>query len=102
MRAVVLLRRALVTAAAAGALLVPASAFAQGSEHGGLPDGAGRQPVATTTSPHEGAVPEGPAAGGPDDPVATNPYFLAAGGAMTAAGAAGLVYSTVRRGRADR
>ncbi|MFI7384155.1 hypothetical protein [Streptomyces sp. NPDC049813] len=44
--------------------------------------------------------PERPAAAASDG-ISANPYFLIAGGAMAAAGAAGLVYSTVRRGRAD-
>jgi hypothetical protein len=80
-----LLRSAVVTVVAGGALLIPAAAFAQ--------DGA--------PAPHraEAAAPEQPSAG--SDLVRADPYYLAAGGAMAAAGAAGLVYSTVRRGRTE-
>ncbi|WP_338700438.1 hypothetical protein V2W30_26785 [Streptomyces sp. Q6] len=76
-----LLRSALVAAAVGGAVLVPTAAFADG-----------RPPA----EPGH----EQPAAQSPED-VSANPFFLAAGGGMAAAGAAGLVYSTVRRGRAD-
>ena len=81
-----LLRRAAVTVLAGGVLLAPAApAFAQPETH---------ETQAHETQAH---IPEhggGPAEG-------PNPYFLLAGGAMTAAGAAGLVYASVRRGRSD-
>lgn len=86
------LRSAVVTAALGGAVLIPTAAFADAQVHA---------PAATTVRVAATQdAPERPAAQAPQE-VAANPYFLAAGGAMAAAGAAGLVYSTVRRGRAD-
>ncbi|MEV3855201.1 hypothetical protein AB0J38_12850 [Streptomyces sp. NPDC050095] len=89
-----LLRSAVITAALGGAVLVPTAAFADAQAHA---------PAAVTVQVAQRSMPdqpEQPAAQAPQD-VAANPYFLVAGGAMAAAGAAGLVYSTVRRGRAD-
>ncbi|MFI7012135.1 hypothetical protein [Streptomyces sp. NPDC050145] len=75
-----LLRRAALTVVTGGVLLAPAGvAVAQ------TPATAHEEPSAT-----EQPV-EGP-----------NPYFVLAGGAMTAAGAGGLVYASVRRGRSDQ
>ncbi|MEV5612315.1 hypothetical protein [Streptomyces sp. NPDC052225] len=85
-----LLRSAVVAAAAGGALLVPAAAFADSPA----------APATATAGADAGQVRERPAAQAPDE-ATVNPFFLAAGGTMAAAGAAGLVYSTVRRGRAD-
>ncbi|NEB79256.1 hypothetical protein G3I40_29160 [Streptomyces sp. SID14478] len=83
------LRSAVVTAVLGGAVLVPTAAYADAQVHA---------PAARTVEVADSQ--DQPAAPSPDDPSA-NPYFLVAGGAMAAAGAAGLVYSTVRRGRAD-
>ncbi|MGY0018653.1 hypothetical protein ACVHNB_06660 [Streptomyces sp. YJ-C3] len=92
-----LLRSAVVTAALGGAVLVPTAAFANAQAH--APAAATVQ-ARTRYAPQEQQGEERPAAQAPDDATA-NPYFLVAGGAMAAAGAAGLVYSTMRRGRGD-
>ncbi|MEV1023540.1 hypothetical protein [Streptomyces sp. NPDC050264] len=83
MRRPALLRSAVVTAALGGAVLAPTAAFADAQAH--------HAPAHTSAqAPDDGA-----------GDARANPYFLVAGGAMAAAGAAGLVYSTARRGRAD-
>ncbi|MFI8929572.1 hypothetical protein ACIG3E_18060 [Streptomyces sp. NPDC053474] len=81
------LRTAAVAALAGGALLTPATgAFA-----------AAPAPSASHTTTPQGGVRAGTE--GLRD--SGNPAFLAAGGAMAAAGAAGLGFAMLRRGRTD-
>ncbi|QNS04134.1 hypothetical protein [Streptomyces xanthii] len=83
-----LLRRAALTVVTGGLLLAPAGvAVAQTP--------ATATATATATAHEERAAADRPAEG-------PNRYFLLAGGAMTAAGAGGLVYASVRRGRSDQ
>ncbi|MFE1951039.1 hypothetical protein ACFW9D_11280 [Streptomyces sp. NPDC059524] len=82
-----LLRRAALTVVTGGLLLAPAGvAVAQKTP---------ATATATATAHEERAAADQPAEG-------PNRYFLLAGGAMTAAGAGGLVYASVRRGRSDQ
>ncbi|GAA2318548.1 hypothetical protein OKJ48_03900 [Streptomyces kunmingensis] len=105
MRRPALLRSAVITAALGGAVLVPTAAFADAHAPAHAQEPAHAAIHATvSTAAETGAEPvpqERPATRAASDDISANPYFLVAGGAMAAAGAAGLVYSTVRRGRAD-
>ncbi|MET9496748.1 hypothetical protein [Streptomyces sp. NPDC006552] len=106
-----LLRSAVVTAVLGGAVLVPTAAFAESLGHADPASAAAPAqeqgqvqvhapaPVTYRTGSRSDSQ-ERPATAASDG-ISANPYFLIAGGAMAAAGAAGLVYSTVRRGRAD-
>jgi hypothetical protein len=82
-RAGLLARGTFVAAVLGGALLVPTAAFAHAQ-----PD---RHATAAPESSPERIH------GTPD----SNPLFVAAGGAMAAAGAGGLAFSMYRRGRTD-
>ncbi|MFJ8820651.1 hypothetical protein ACIREE_02580 [Streptomyces sp. NPDC102467] len=96
MRRPALLRSAVITAALGGAVLVPTAASADPAVHAHEVTTVG---VSAPSAPRERPTAQAPDDAGDD--ATANPYFLVAGGAMAAAGAAGLVYSTVRRGRAD-
>ncbi|MFH8794607.1 hypothetical protein [Streptomyces sp. NPDC017941] len=100
------LRTAAVTALAGGALLLPvAAAFADdapGASAPASPPGATRTVVPVRGPGAETVVPRGEVEAGADGvDTATNPAFLVAGGAMAAAGAGGLGFALVRRGRTD-
>ncbi|WP_030567467.1 hypothetical protein [Streptomyces aureocirculatus] len=100
------LRTAAVTMLAGGALLLPVAAASADDAAGA--SAAASRPGATRTvvpvrGPGAGAVlPEGGVVAGADGvDTTTNPAFLVAGGAMAAAGAGGLGFALVRRGRTD-
>ncbi|MGW0903577.1 hypothetical protein [Streptomyces sp. NPDC002853] len=84
------LRSAAVTAVFGGALLVPAAAA--------VADTPSRAEDTRTVAP---AAPEGGVRAGTEGFHGGDPVFIAAGGAMAAAGAAGLGYAMLRRGRTD-
>ncbi|MEI5101559.1 hypothetical protein RB200_27400 [Streptomyces sp. PmtG] len=100
-RRTAVLRTAVVSVLAGGALLVPAT--------GALADTGSPTPSAPvsvspgkTSSPDETATPKGGVRAGTDGlRDAGDPAFLVAGGAMAAAGAAGLGFAMLRRGRTD-
>ncbi|GAA3151919.1 hypothetical protein ACFQ0X_15385 [Streptomyces rectiviolaceus] len=99
-----LLRTAAVTTAAGSALLLPAvAAVAESPGHAG-----GARTVAAGSPAHsEGkrtvapVAPEGGVKAGTEGFHSGDPIFIAVGGAMAAAGAAGLGYAMLRRGRTD-
>ncbi|MER5255559.1 MULTISPECIES: hypothetical protein [unclassified Streptomyces] len=85
-----LLRAAAVTTVAGGALLMPAVAA--------VADSPAHAADTRTVAP---AAPEGGVKAGTEGFHGGDPVFIAAGGAMAAAGAAGLGYAMLRRGRTD-
>lgn len=99
-----LFRSAAVTAVAGGALLVPAVAAvadspAQDTKAAHAQD---TKPVrAQDTRTVAPGAPEGGVKAGTEGFHGGDPVFIAAGGAMAAAGAAGLGYAMLRRGRTD-
>jgi len=111
-----ILRTAAVTAAVGGALLMPAvaPAFAAAADSAaGSPVHAedaksanGTKTVApvspvTQVAPVAQVAPKESVTSGTDGFHSGDAVFIAAGGAMAAAGAAGLGYSMLRRGRSD-
>lgn len=84
------LRSAAVAAFAGGALLTPAVAA--------VADTPSRTEGTRTVAP---TAPEGGVKAGTEGFHSGDPVFIAAGGAMAAAGAAGLGYAMLRRGRTD-
>lgn len=101
-----LFRSAAVTAVAGGALLVPAvAAVADSPAHAQAAKAAHAQdtkPVrAQDTRTVAPGAPEGGVKAGTEGFHGGDPVFIAAGGAMAAAGAAGLGYAMLRRGRTD-
>lgn len=91
-----LFRSAAVTAAAGGALLVPAVAAVADSP------AQDTKPVrAQDTRTVAPGAPEGGVKAGTEGFHGGDPVFIAAGGAMAAGGAAGLGYAMLRRGRTD-
>ncbi|QCX79092.1 hypothetical protein C9F11_27445 [Streptomyces sp. YIM 121038] len=106
------LRTAAVAALAGGALLVPATgafaaAPAPSASHTTAPrTGEAGKPekyrTEKTAKSEKAGTPRGGVRAGTDGLRDTgNPAFLAAGGAMAAAGAAGLGFAMLRRGRTD-
>ncbi|MFE6159573.1 hypothetical protein ACFQ7F_11760 [Streptomyces sp. NPDC056486] len=102
-----ILRTTAVTAVATSALLMPAVAavaaadspvHAEGSK--GTKDTKTVAPVAPI-APVTQVAPKGSVEAGIEGFHSGDPVFIAAGGAMAAAGAAGLGYSMLRRGRTD-
>ena len=95
------LRTAAVAAFAGGALLLPATAAFAASPS----DTAPHSPAAATSARLDDGVadvPEGGVkAGATGVRDAGDPAFIVAGGAMAAAGAAGLGFAMMRRGRTD-
>ncbi|MEU3739124.1 MULTISPECIES: hypothetical protein [unclassified Streptomyces] len=88
-----LLRSAAVTTVVGGALLMPAvAAVADTPEH---------SEGTRTVAPLAPGTPEGGVKAGTEGFHSGDPVFIAAGGAMAAAGAAGLGYAMLRRGRTD-
>ncbi|MFC8130988.1 hypothetical protein [Streptomyces sp. NPDC057302] len=85
-----LLRTAAVTALTGGALLTPAVAA--------VADSPAHSEATRTVAP---AMPKGGVKAGTEGFQGGDPVFIAAGGAMAAAGAAGLGYAMLRRGRTD-
>lgn len=109
-----LFRSAAVTATAGGALLVPAvAAVADSPAHARDTKAAHMQDTkaahAQDTKPVRAqdtrtvapGAPEGGVKAGTEGFHGGDPVFIAAGGAMAAAGAAGLGYAMLRRGRTD-
>lgn len=84
------LRSAAVTVVVGGALLTPAVAA--------VADTPSQAEETRTVAP---AAPEGGVKAGTEGFHSGDPVFIAAGGAMAAAGAAGLGYAMLRRGRTD-
>lgn len=93
-----LFRSAAVTAAAGGALLVPAVAAVADSPAHAQDTKPVRAQDTRTVAP---GAPEGGVKAGTEGFHGGAPVFIAAGGAMAAAGAAGLGYAMLRRGRTD-
>jgi hypothetical protein len=91
-----LLRTAALTTAAGGALLLPAVTAVADSQ--AQIDGT-RTVAPGARSVH--VAPKGGVKAGSEGFHGGDPVFLAAGGAMAAAGAAGLGYAMLRRGRTD-
>ncbi|MWA13614.1 hypothetical protein [Streptomyces sp. BA2] len=93
-----LLRSAAVTTVVGGALLMPAvAAVADTPAHAEAAQADGTRTVA----PVAPGAPEGGVKAGTEGFHSGDPVFIAAGGAMAAAGAAGLGYAMLRRGRTD-
>ncbi|MEU5955509.1 hypothetical protein [Streptomyces sp. NPDC047525] len=88
-----LLRTAAVTAVAGGALLTPAVAA--------VADSPARPAHSEGTRTVAPVAPKGGVKAGTEGFHSGDPVFIAAGGAMAAAGAAGLGYAMLRRGRTD-
>lgn len=101
-----LFRSAAVTAVAGGALLVPAvAAVADAPAHAQDTKAAHAQDARSVRAQDTRTVapraPEGGVKAGTEGFHGGDPVFIAAGGAMAAAGAAGLGYAMLRRGRTD-
>ncbi|MGW7086346.1 hypothetical protein ACWGH2_23000 [Streptomyces sp. NPDC054871] len=98
-----LLRSAAVTTAVGGALLMPAvAAVADSPAHAEAAHTEAAQADGTrTVAPVAPGAPEGGVKAGTEGFHSGDPVFIAAGGAMAAAGAAGLGYAMLRRGRTD-
>lgn len=88
-----LLRTAAVTTLVGGALLTPAVAA--------VADTPSQAEDTRTVAPAAPGAPEGGVRAGTEGFHSGDPVFIAAGGAMAAAGAAGLGYAMLRRGRTD-
>lgn len=88
-----LLRSAAVTTVAGSALLMPAVAA--------VADSPTQAEGTRTVAPAAPGAPEGGVKAGTEGFHSGDPVFIAAGGAMAAAGAAGLGYAMLRRGRTE-